>query len=795
MGMDRIRMDLRFAFRSLRGEPAFTALAVTTLGMAMAVTTAIFSLVSGIFLIDLPIQDPDRTSFMWAVHQDAPGVANELTPADYLDLTTDLRSAERVGAMTSAAWVLTGLGDPERVVGIRATPGFLEVWGVSAFRGRVLTEADIAPGAPPVVLLSHGFWQRALGGDPEALGRTLSLDGTPHTVVGVLPSSMEFGGLQGDLWAPLPLPPGQASRSEHTLMVTARLAPGATLAQMQSEVAGRWDAVRQAHPAETRDWTVRVRSTEDSLLNDSTKAVLMLLGIVVSLVLLIACANVANLLLARGAGREGEMAVRSALGAGRAGLVRQLLVESLLLSVGATVLGLVGSDRLLAFLRTLTEGADSIFFLARIDRTVLLFTGAVALLAPVAFGLYPALRASRTDFADQLRRSTGSVRGGGRVRSLLVGGQVALAMVALVVGGLLVRSVVGLQSLDAAYRQDGILTATILRPAAADPADGFFRDVLDRLPEAPGVEAAALVSELPRGAPGAQVVEVDRDDAMEERRSVAVTAASPGYFGILEIDVLQGRAFQRTDAVGSLPVALVSRAAADRYWPGESAVGRRIRLGEDSTWVDVVGVVADVRRSQQGIGLPHVYRPLAQQPQRTSVTVVASVTGEPGQQADELRRVVASLDPAQPVADVLSLEAAVFRSNATGYGVITLFLIFAGFALIMATAGIYGVVSYSVAARIPEFGVRMALGAPPRTVQAMVLRQGTGVVVVGAVFGLVGAYLAAGLARGMLVGVGPRDPLTYVSVSGLLIGITLLASWIPTRRATDVDPVRALRAE
>lgn len=795
MGMDRIRMDLRFALRSLRKSPGFAALAVTTLGMAMAVTTAIFSLVSGVFLVDLPIADPDRTAFVWAVHQDAPGVAQELTAADYLDLTTDLASAERVGAMEAVNWVLTGLGDPERVVGARVTPGFFEVWGVAPFRGRGLTEADLAPGAPPVVLVSHGFWERALGGDPDVLGRTLTLDGTPHTVVGVVSPSMEFGGLDAELWGPLRLRAAGASRTAHTLMTTALLAPGATLAQMQAEVAGRWEDVRSAHPAETRDWTVRVRSTEDSLLNDNARAVLVLLGIVVSLVLLIACANVANLLLARGAGREGEMAVRSALGAGRGGLVRQLLVESLILSVAATLLGLVGSDRLLAFLQNLTEGADSLFFLAEIDTTVLAFTGVVALLAPLVFGLYPALRASRADVADQLRRAGGSVGRPGRVRSLLVGGQVALAMVALVVGGLLVRSVVGLQSLDSNYRQEGILTASLLRPVAAQPGDGFFVDLLERLPEAPGIRAAALASELPRSPASGQLVEVAGDDAMEERRQALVTAVTPGYFDLLDIDVVQGRTFLRTDGAASLPVAVVSRAAAAAYWSDGPAVGARLRLDGDPTWVEVVGVVADVRLNQQGVGIPQIYRPLSQEPHRTSMTLVADVAGPPAAYAAAVRAVVSRLDPAQPVSDILSLEASVFRSNAAGYGVITLFLIFAGFALVMATAGIYGVVSFSVTARIPEFGVRMALGAPPARVRRMVLRQGTGVVVGGTLVGLVGAYWASGLAQGMLVGVGARDPLTYGGVAALLVGVTLAASWLPARRATRIDPVRALRAE
>ncbi|MEJ2540456.1 MAG: ABC transporter permease [Gemmatimonadota bacterium] len=795
-----IRMDLRFAVRSLLKSPGFTAIAVLTLAMAMAVNTAIFSIASGIFLADLPMEEPDRIAFIWGRDDATAATLQPVSKGTYRDVVEGLETAERVGAMEQGDRVLTGMGDPVRLGVAAITPHFLDIWGLPSQRGRGFAGSDVAPGAEAVVLVSHGFWSRSMGEDPDALGRTLTLDGAPHTIVGIVPSEMEFGGLSGiDVWLPLRIDAqALADRMERSLLVTARLAPGASFDQLQAEVAARWAAVAEAYPQESRNWTVEARSTRDSLVNEAAKTVMLLLGLIVGIVLLIACVNTANMLLARGARRSRELAVRAALGAGRGAILRPLAAESLLLSLTATALGIIASALLLGGLADLTREVDAMFTMARIDGRVLGFSALLAMLAPLVFGLLPAIRVSRTEPGLDLgERSAGSGRRLGRIRSTLVGAQVALAMVALVVGGVLVRSGIHMQQMDAEYRRDGILTASILRPSAIQDADDtFFGEFMDNVEALPGVSGAALVSELPRRGAALRRIEVEGVGPSEDRRRVYETVVTPGYLRVMEIPLLEGRTFDRGDGADGVPVAVVSRAMAETLWPGRTALGRRFRTGDSgSPWLQVVGVAADVKfRSDLTTASPHFYRPLAQAP-RAAVSVVARVGGEPQAWADPVREAVWSVDPNQPVEAVVSLGAAEFQDLSVSWAVFGLFVLFAVFALIMAAAGIYGVISYSVASRTPEFGIRLALGASAGRVRAMVLRQGIGVVLAGAAVGLVGAWIAAGLMERMVVGMSPRDPLTFALVPVLLLLVALVANWVPALRATRVDPVRALREE
>ena len=796
--MDRLRMDLRDAFRSLRKSPAFTALAVLTLAMAMAVNTAIFSIVSGIFMSDLPMDDPDRIAFVWGGNTASSQNLQPISEGTYLDVVEGLSSAAVVGAMEQVGRVLTGRGDPARIGAAAVTPRFMEIWGVELHRGRGIVDLDATGGAPPVVVLSHGFWSRSMGRDPDALGTTLTLDGRAHTVVGIAPPELEFGGLGGiELWVPMELDRVAPSRLDRSLLATVRLAPGTSLEQLQAEVAARWEAVTEAHPEEARNWTVVARSTQDSLVNDGAQTILLLLGIIVGIVLLIACVNTANMMLARGARRSREMAVRAALGAGRRAILRPLLAESLLLSIAAMALGVAASAALLRGLADLTRGTDAIFTTARIDGRVLAFSMALALLAPVVFGLFPALRSSRTDLSRDLgERSVGSGAGLGRIRSVLVGAQVALAMVALVVGGLLIRSGIELQQLGSDYRQEGILTASLLRPQGGGPeGDDFFPRFLEEVGALSGVGAAALVSELPRRGASVRAVEPEGAEPTAESRRIYETVITPGYLDVLDIPLLAGRAFGPGDGPDAPPVALVTRETAEVLWPDQDPVGRRFRSGgEAGPWLRVVGVVGDVRRRQDGSAIPQFYRPLAQSP-RPAMTLVAAVGGDPAAWAEAVRNAAWSLDPDQPVDAVVSLRGAEFRDMSVNWAIFGLFVLFAAFALVMAAAGIYGVVSYSVASRTPEFGIRLALGASAGSVRRMILRQGIGVVAVGAVVGLGGAWVAAGLMQSMVVGVSPRDPLTFAAVPLVLLAVAMAANWVPAVRATRVDPVRALREE
>jgi predicted permease len=637
-----------------------------------------------------------------------------------------------------------------------------------------------------------------MGQDPDALGQTLMLDGRAHTIVGIVPAEMEFGGLGGtELWVPMHLDRAAPPRLDRSLMATVRLAPGASLEQLQAEVAARWETLAQAYPDVARNWRVAARSTQDSLVNEGARAVLLLLTIIVGVVLLIACVNTANMMLARGARRSRELAVRAALGAGRRAILRPLLAESLLLSVAATTAGLAASAILLRVLADMTRETDAIFTTAQIDGRVLGFSVALALLAPLVFGLFPALRSSRTDLSRNLgERSAGSGAALGRVRSVLVGAQVALAMVALVVGGLLIRSGAELQQLGSEHRQEGVLTASLLRPDhGTSSTDDFFPRFLDEVNGLPGVTGAALASELPRRSAAVRAVEPEGAEPTEEVRRVYESVITHDYLKVLEIPLLEGRAFEPGDGPDAVSVALVTRGMAETLWPEGDVVGRRFRVGGDGgPWLRIVGVVGDTKLRQDGSAIPQFYRPFGQAP-RPAMSLVAGVAGNPEAWREAIRNAVWAVDPDQPVDAVRSLRAAEFQDMSVNWAIFGLFVLFAFFALVMAAAGIYGVVSYSVASRTPEFGIRIALGASAGSVRTMILRQGIGVVAVGALVGLGGAWLAAGLMSSMVVGVSARDPLTFAVVPLLLLGVAVAANWVPAVRATRVDPVRALREE
>ena len=735
MTMDRLRMDLRDAIRSLGKSPAFTALAVLTLAMAMAVNTAIFSIVSGIFMADLPMDAPDRIGFVWGGNTASNQTLQEISKGTYIDVVEGLASAERVGAMERVGRVLTERGDPAQIGVGAVTPDFMDIWGIEMLRGRDIGEQDAAPGAAPVVVLSHGFWSRSMGQDPDALGQALTLDGRPHTIIGIVPAEMEFGGFGStELWVPMELDRAAPSRLDRSLMATVRLAPGASIEQLQAEVAARWESVAEAHPDVARNWRVVARSTQDSLVNEGARTILLLLTIIVGVVLLIACVNTANMMLARGARRSRELAVRAALGAGRPAILRPLLTESLLLSAAATAVGLAASGVLLRVLADLTRETDAIFTTAQIDGRVLGFSVALALLAPLVFGLFPALRSSRTDLSRDLgERSAGSAAGLGRVRSVLVGAQVALAMVALVVGGLLIRSGIELQQLGTEYQQEGILTASLLRPGqGTSPEDDFFPRFLEEVNGLSGVSGAALVSELPRRPAAVRAVEPEGSEPTENVRRVFESVITPGYLNVMEIPLLEGRDFGAGDGAEAVSVALVTRGMADAFWPDGDVVGRRFRVGGDSgPWLRIVGVVGDVKLRQDGSAIPQFYRPFQQSP-RPAMSLVADVGGDPAVWRESVQAAVWAIDPDQPVDAVLSLRSAEFQDMSVNWAIFGLFVLFAVFALVMAAAGIYGVVSYSVASRTPEFGIRLALGDRSGSLHALILRQAIGVLVVGA---------------------------------------------------------------
>ena len=805
--------DVRQGWRLTWRSPAFTAAAVLTLALGIGANSAIFSLLNILSLKPLPYRDPSRVAFVLGRDIERGEDRFNLSLADYLDVERRSKTLEPLAAYTYLSANLTGGDVPERAQAYRVTGNTFAMLGVPAALGRVLGPDDARDGHADVVVISHGMWQRRFGGEAGVVGRRVMVNGAPHRIVGVMPPRFEYPvfNFKGDLWIPWTMPEGgrgQASGS-HSAVVVGRLRPGISYAQAQAELDVIMRTLAAEHPDTNEHMGARLVEMgrlDDEQAGPATSIVVA----TAALVLLLACANVANLLLARGASRRRELAVRAALGAGRLQIARQLLVEVLLLAMAGGVLGILLAGFALQALRAALPEAvlttmPNVQELG-VDRPTLVYTLVISMLASMAAGVVPAWRAARGDLHDGLRESasSGGSRGTRRLRTILVVGEVALATLLLVAAGLLVRSYRGLQHVDPGFAPDGLLTLTTALPEDKYPDAPrqlqFYEDSLRRIARLPGVRSAGYVNVLPFSTydRGARLI-VEGQPVPEPGREpeVSFRVASPGYVEALRIPVLAGRSFGPHDHADAARVAIVNRTLASRFLGTRPPVGRRVRLGRDesSPWLTIVGVIGDVHhwRMSQAPD-PEIYVPMAQTPTAMMMLAVRG-EGDAGPLLTAIRGELRAVDPNQPVYHVGTMNRLIGNAMLPESTSAALMTLFGGLALLLAAVGVYGVVAYGVSQQTREFGVRLALGATPGNLLALVLRNGITMVGTGVALGGAGALAASRLLAGALHGVSPFDPATYLFVVGLLGGTALVACSVPARRASKVEPVRALHVE
>jgi putative ABC transport system permease protein len=802
--MHTLWQDLRYAVRSLGRSPGFAFAAIATLAIGIGANTAIFSVVHGVLLRPLPFGQPERLVAVWG-HHVAIGRETASLP-DFLDWRRESRAVEDMAAFANTRYNLAGDGEPEVVRGAVATANLLPLLGLAPAVGRGFTVDEERAGAARVVMLSDGYWRRRFGARPDVLGRSLSLSGVPHTVVGVAPPALRLQQAV-DVWAPLVTDTTLGRRNDF-LTVIGRLRAGATLAQAQEELSTIGRRLAAQYPASNAGWGVELLGLQEQVVGGIRPALLVFMG-AVALVLLIACANVANLMLARVTAREREVTIRTALGASRARLARQLLTESAAVALAGGTAGLLLAVWGVQALRTLGPGTIPRSEEVGIDPVALGFALGLSLLTGFLFGLLPALRVLGRDPHAGLQASGRGSTGGSGVRTTrgaLVLAEVALAFMLLVGAALLLRSFNRLQQVDPGFTGEGILTARLALPrnGYAEPERrlAFAERLMERLRATPGVRSAALASDPPLGGSARYwsfSVEGVEPPPAEVVQDAVVSAAGPGYFETVGIPLVEGRLITHADRSDAPAVAVVGQALARRYWPDRSPLGARITFGDPadtaSTWATIVGVVGDVRQeSLAEPPYPQVYLPFAQLPVR-SVVIAARGPLEPLALLPGLKAAVAELDPGLPLSEVATLDQMVTATLARPRVNAALLGGFALVALALAAVGIYGVIAYGVIQRTRELGIRMALGAGSDQLLRLVVRQGMAPVLAGVALGAAGALAAGRLLRSLLFGVGAADPLTFALVTGFLLAVALLASYLPARRAAGADPMVALRNE
>ncbi len=800
--MGEFLQDLRYGLRLLVRQRGVSAVVAGTLALAIGANTVIFSIASFLLLRPLPFQDRDTLVALFMVDTQRGADREAVSDADFLEWRRESGAFAGIGAFTRATYTLSGRGEPVRLAAQQVTAELLTLWGVAPATGRMFQSGDDAPGTAPVVLLSHGYWMRQFGGDPGMIGDSLVLDGVPHQVVGVVSPDLEIGSMSLiEVWTPLVLDP-VAPRTERRLNAYGRLRPGVTVAEASAEIAAIARRQQQAHATTNEGWDARAIPLLEAMTGRNSWFVLGLLSLVVALVLVIACANVANLMLARSVVRRKELAVRAAIGAGRFRIVRQLVTESLLLGLLGGVLGLATAYGGLRVIRAVTF--EPFFQQITIDARVLLYVATLSVLTPLIFGLLPALAAARLNLSQAIGEGAGRTSGGlqgRRSRNLLVVAQLSMATALLILSTLVIRAAVAESRFDPGFDPANLLTLRIELAGPRYPDDAsaqrFAEATLARLSRLPGVEHAAVASALPvfsRVPPVTFSLESRGLEHPADRPWALSTTVSEDYFDAFDIPILRGRPFRDTDRSGDPGAVVISAETARRYWPDADPIGQRITLTDSDTPMTIVGIAGDVFNSDslRDSFQPAIYLPLGQHPRRQLAFAIGTAV-EPSTLVESVRREIRSEDPDQAVYDVRTMAQTFWENLASDRLIYGLFSSFALVALLLATAGLYGLMAYSVSQRSQEFGVRMALGAQARDVVRQVVRQGLGLAVLGLGLGLAGGFALASAVASQLYGVGPRDPLTYSVAAGTLLIVALLASWIPARRAAAQDPVRALR--
>ena len=801
--MHAFMQDVRYAGRLLVKQPGITAIAVLTLAIGIGGNTAIFSAVDAVLLRPLPYPDPDGLVKVWEKRAAEGVLDNVVAPADFLDWARMNTVFEDMAAYVVITADLTGVADPVRLFAAGVSPPFFDILRIQPALGRTFRREEATPGQHHVVVLSHALWQARFAGDPQVVGRKIVLNGVPHEIVGVLPADFEFPDATIELWAPMPLTGGAAppTRSNHSLEVFARMKPGVTIEAARADMDRVGALLQKEYPATNRTHGVYVRALAEDVARPVRSGLLMLFA-AVAFVLLIACVNVANLLLARAASRRREIAVRAALGAGRGRLAGQALTESVLLGLAGGAAGLVVAHWAIRLLRGLIPAGVPLLGVQHLglNLRVLLFTFLISALTGLVFGLLPAWHIIREDVNQSLKdagRSPGNVRR--RLRTGLVVGEIALASLLLVGAGLTLRSFQRLLNTDAGFEIAGRTTALVALPGRKYADDRARLDALAeverRFAAIPGVRSVGATSRLPLGNENSRMgVAIEgREPTPDTPTRAHIRAVTSHFFEAIGMTLVTGRRFDATDHEKSLPVAIVNRTMGERYWPGTSPLGRRVRLGGTEEWREIVGVVADARN--WGIDRPvnpEMYLPVRQLPWTTVFFVVATDKGTPAPGA-AMREALRAVDPDLPLSSVRTMEEVARRSTAARQSTMILLSVFGTLALLLAAAGIYGVMAHLVTLRTPEIGVRMTLGARPGDVLRLILSEGVQQAIAGLTIGLSGAVLMMRWLRTVLYEVSPADPMTLTGVAMVLIATSLLACYVPARRAMNVDPVAALR--
>ncbi|HVG29351.1 MAG TPA: ABC transporter permease [Pyrinomonadaceae bacterium] len=815
--LEDLLQDVRYSARVMRKNPGFTAVAVLTLALGIGANAAIFSVVNGLLLRPLPYRDSERLAIIWT-HSPGANVAQDWpSPGQFSAIKSLAGAFEDMALAQGASLNLAGESGAERVDALRVPSNMFTILGASPQLGRAFLPEEDAPGKPPSVVLSHGLWQRRFGGDRGVLGRQLTINGQSYTVVGVMPADFSLGFdvmptvgavQQPELFLPLPLSAeSMRSQGDENYNIITRLKPGVGVAQARAELDAAARQLAQQFPdtyPPSRAFSFSISPLLEQVVGDVRPALLILLG-AVGCVLLIACANVANLLLARAAVREREMALRTALGAGRWRVVRQLLTESLALSCAGGGLGLLVAYWGLNSLRALGPGNIPRVQDIAMDARVLAFTFGVAVLTGVLFGLAPALRGSRVNPIAALKEGgRGSAGGHRRLRDALVVAEISLSLILLVGAGLLIRSFARVQQVQPGFDTRGVVSMRLSVAGtsyAGERAIAFYQQLLERVRHLPGIESAGATSILPLGggigwggitiegyvpATGQSVIQADQ------------RIAGTGYFETMKVPLVSGRYFDERDAKDSTKVAIVDEKMARTYWPDRDPVGKRMKPGgadDDTPWLTVVGVVGNVKQyALDADSRVTFYTPHQQNPSGT-MYLAARTSGDPRGLTPAVVKEARSLDPNVAVFDIKTMGQRLSESLARRRFAMLALGLFALVAMLLAAVGIYGVMSYSVAQRTREIGVRVALGAQPRDVLALVIRQGLLLALIGVGAGLAGAGAVTRVMGSLLFGVSATDPATFAAIPLLLVAVALLSCYVPARRATKVDPMIALRAE
>jgi putative ABC transport system permease protein len=797
--MERLIQDARYAIRSFVRQPAFALTAVAALALGIGANTAVFSVVHAVLLKPLPYTDPDALVY---VHDTYPAVTYaSVSAAKYVALREGNRSLEVLAATSPGSLTFTGMGEPERVGGSRVSAELFEVLKVPAQHGRWFTPEEDAPNAPPVIVLSHALWQRRFAGDPKIVGAAITVDAQSRMVVGVMPPGFTYPG-RTEAWVPLAFAKTIAPGANF-LRLVGRMRPGVTVEQAQRDLG---DVSTRFNEANNLNRDVKVWPLHEILVTTNRRSLLVLQG-AVAFVLLVACANVANLLLARSVSRQRELAIRAAVGAGRSRLVRQLLTESVLLALAGAGVGVALAKGLVRLFVSLAPASFPRIHAISIDSGVLAFTLGVSVVTGLIFGLAPARRGFTTDPVDSLRDTgaRGATSGGARGASrALVVAEIALAFMLVVGAGLMVKSLLALQREDPGFREHGLLTFEVSFPDSRYPDGAPARVVAQMLEEVravPGVQSAGAINYIPLstfGFNGGFTIQGRPPFPRDTAPVVEFRMVTPGYFETMGIPFRQGQDFTAADDASGRPVVIINQAMADRYWPGENPIGARVQLGADSstTWREVVGVVGSVRSNRMSADpVPETYLPHAQAPTGSMGFVVRTEPAASGAVMSLARRRIAAIDGDLPLVRVRPMNAIVAASTGDTRLSSVLTTVFALLAALLAGVGIYSLIAYSVAQRTREIGIRIALGADRRAVTGLIVGEGLALATVGLVVGLGGALLLTGVLESMLYEVSPSDPVVLAATCASVLAITGLASLVPAIRALRVDPAVALRAE